>query len=149
VGVHTISNGDGTHSYSYTINLDGKITYSIILYTQGGIYSEYFDNTNASGTVAKTNITSTLNFNWGLGSIFSGNFETVSARYLAKIKAPTTDTYTIFFFRDDGVRIYIDGTLKLNYWASGQEERSFTISLLKMIINRINDKWNLFHLATG
>lgn len=106
-------NSDGTYSYSYTVNRPGKITVSVYMYTQGGVYNEYYPNNNYNVNNGKNNITSTLNFDWGSGNIYGGVSDDVSAKYFFIIKAPVTGTYTFYARHDDIVTFKIDGSLVL------------------------------------
>ena len=42
-------NGGGTYSYSYTVTRPGIITVAILLYTQGGVFNEFFTSPDQSG----------------------------------------------------------------------------------------------------
>jgi hypothetical protein len=124
-------NGNGTYSYSLSnVLIDGLITYAVILYKSGGVYSEWFDNTSMTGTPSVYNTSTTLNYNWGTSSITPSRSDSVSARYYAKVKAPTSETFTIYHYHDDGSRVYWDNVLKINQWTGGSVEHSFTANLV-------------------
>ena len=37
-------NLDGTYTYDYSVDLDGNITISVILYTKGGLYGKFHNS---------------------------------------------------------------------------------------------------------
>jgi murein DD-endopeptidase MepM/ murein hydrolase activator NlpD len=81
---------------------------------------EYFNNKSLSGTplMVRDDGTGYLNFNWGTGSpsstcgIPSDNF---SARWTRTFYFES-GTYRFSVMADDGVRFYVDGSLKLDKW---------------------------------
>ena len=119
-------NLDGTYTYSYSSNLDGTITVYVFLYTNGGIYAEYFDSSKWSGTPATKTTMSTLNSGWTSGTLITASRSSyVTIAYYARIKAPTSDTYTIYIEVDDTAKVFIDSTLIIsngygNYSTTGK-----------------------------
>ena len=108
-------NGDGTYTFNYSVPLDGAVTVVVQLLTSGGVYGEWFANTNWSGSPGKTNYTSDVNFIWSPGTnIVSSQSTLVTGKIYTKIKPPTTDTYTFYFTHDDGSKITIDGVIRAN-----------------------------------
>lgn len=118
-------NLDGSYYYNYSLNLDGNITISVLLYSQGLIYSEYFDNSIWSGTPSVTSTISTLNLGW-TGAITSLS-DYVTARYWLAIRAPTTATVTIYVEVDDTVKIYVSDVVLIN---NGYGNFSNTLSMI-------------------
>ena len=57
--------GDGTYYTSVSLAGAGSVTVSVSVLTNGGIYTEYFHNTYASGTPAYTYISPTIDNYWG------------------------------------------------------------------------------------
>ncbi|MEH7010050.1 PA14 domain-containing protein [Neobacillus niacini] len=81
------------------------------------------------GTGAQTPITD-LNFNWGAGTphakIPSDGF---SARFVKK-EYFNTGKYQIKTYSDDGIRVYVDGSLKIDSWVdSGNDYKDAFINL--------------------
>lgn len=82
-----------------------------------GLSAEYFNNTTLSGTPNLTRKDATVDFGWGAGSPSSViNANQFSVRWTGKVLAPTTDTYTFYATADDGMRLYVNGTLLVDNW---------------------------------
>ena len=90
-----VDNGNGSYSYTYSVQLDGAVTVLIQLKTTGNVFAEYYPNSSWSGSVSKANYTSTLDMDWGGGDIISGFSDNVSAYFVTWLKPQTTETYTI------------------------------------------------------
>jgi glucose/arabinose dehydrogenase len=80
--------------------------------------ASYFPNRTLTGTATVVRCETTLNYNWGSGSppgtgVGPDNF---SVRWVATRSFATTRTYTFTATADDGVRVYLDGTLIINQW---------------------------------
>ena len=75
-------NGDGTYSYSYTVTRPGIITVAILLYTQGGVFNEFFTSSDQSGNSVANGTWSNINlqtadnnyFYSGQGTLLFGTF---------------------------------------------------------------------------
>ncbi len=82
-----------------------------------GLLGYYFKNQSLAGTPYTTRLDTIIAFNWGKGSPMayfpSDHF---SIRWLGRIKAPESGTYTIGTFSDDGVRLWINDSLVINNW---------------------------------
>jgi uncharacterized protein YraI len=84
----------------------------------------YFGNASLSGspTLIQGEYTTNLNYNWGAGSpIPSIPADNWSARWTGS-RFLNAGNYRINVSADDGVRVYVDGVLRINEWhqASGQ-----------------------------
>ena len=55
--------------------------------------------------------------NWALGAVAKGRVDDIGFRSSRTINLPTAGTYTFSAGSDDGIRIWIDGTLALDRWA--------------------------------
>jgi hypothetical protein len=81
-----------------------------------GLTGQYFDNSNFTGTIM-TRTDATVNFNWGLGSPASSiAVDTFSARWIGKVQAQHSQTYTFHVTGDDGVRLWVNGKLLIDKW---------------------------------
>ncbi len=84
--------------------------------TTGGLTANYFTNTGLTGTAALAR-TENVDFAWGTGSpdasIPVDNF---SARWTGSLIPPTTGSYNFATVSDDGVRVWINGTLVIDNW---------------------------------
>jgi hypothetical protein len=65
-------NGDGTYSYSYSVQQSGKISVSVYLDNVPGAYLEYFSNSYWTAPVAATGVEHNINRDWGSGAIVNG-----------------------------------------------------------------------------
>ena len=127
-------NGDGTYSYNFSVQLDGAVTVLVKLLNSGGINCIWYGTTDFTGTPVLTNTTAQLDYQ-GDGTVTNmipGKGQYFSAVISGKIKAPTTDTYTIYFINDDGSKITWEGVVKSNhlfiYFAYTD---TFTVSLVQ------------------
>jgi Tfp pilus assembly protein PilV len=79
---------------------------------------QYYNNTTLSGNPVLTRVDPYLTFNWGGGSPGPGvNSDNFSARWTRSADL-AAGTYQIVLNADGGVRLYVDGSLKLNRWTS-------------------------------
>jgi hypothetical protein len=62
-------NGDGTYTADYTVSSSGLVTVSVELLTQGGLYTEYFNNMDLSGVPVLTQIEPGIEKIWENGLI--------------------------------------------------------------------------------
>ncbi|HVK15113.1 MAG TPA: PA14 domain-containing protein, partial [Gemmataceae bacterium] len=107
--------------------------------TAGGLFGEYFDNPNLSGSPAFTRRDVRIDFDWGYGSAAGSNSpgfsrvgnDNFSARWTGQVVPRFSENYTFKAGSDDGVRVWIKqaGTgnwinLVDNWGVHGFEERS-------------------------
>jgi hypothetical protein len=82
-----------------------------------GLYAEFFNNMSLSGTPTVTRVDPTVNFTWGYGSpdsrIYSDRFST---RWTGEIKVPQAGIKYFDVVSDDGVRVWINGSVVLDSW---------------------------------
>ncbi|MFH0929509.1 MAG: PA14 domain-containing protein, partial [Candidatus Aenigmatarchaeota archaeon] len=71
-----------------------------------------------------------FNSDWGIEPLFGNYYDHVGFRSGRTINFPTTGTYTFTLGSDDGVRVWIDGQLKLDKWIKrSYTEDTFTADL--------------------
>lgn len=104
-----------------------------------GLTAEYFDTKELTGDPKVTTFTSNIGFDWGSGGPNEiVDRDTFAARFTGTISAPTTDTYTLEAYTDDGVRVFVDDVLVVDAWtdhspASHRGTVSFTANTPKKI----------------
>jgi glucose/arabinose dehydrogenase len=83
-----------------------------------GLTGSYYDNqdfTNLRSVRTDANV----NFDWGTAAPAGVNLtspDSFSVRWTGKIQAPVTGTYTFTTSSDDGVRLYVNNQLVINYF---------------------------------
>ncbi len=93
-----------------------------------GWTAEFFNNTTLAGSPALVVATGPIDFNWGAGSIApSVQVDNFTARFTSA-PAFTGGTYRFYAQVDDGVRVWLDGTLILNEWRE-QSLRGYYVDL--------------------
>ena len=98
--------------------------------TGTGLAAAYYDNNNF--TTLKINRTDpTVNFQWWSGSPDASiGGDTFSARWTGQVQPLYSQTYTFYTTSDDGARLWVNGQLVIDSWASHPPlEASGTISL--------------------
>ena len=107
-------NLDGTYTYNYQVPMPGTITVSVLLYTQGGVYSEYFPNIYKSGNNVYKSFNSTINLANRYQYVYPGRVSYLSANFYFRFKSPTTGTLNFSIAVDDIVSMYIGNDCSLN-----------------------------------
>lgn len=106
---------DGTCS----TNASAKITTSsrqFSAFTSAPYTGQYYNNMTLSGSPAVTKTDSEVDFDWGAGAPVSGvNANNFSVRWTKTQNLPA-GTYNFTVGTDDGVRLYVDGALIIDYW---------------------------------
>jgi hypothetical protein len=81
-----------------------------------GLRVEFFDGTGLEKP-AYERVDSFIDFDWGEGAAWPGGpVDDFSARWSAWLRIPATSLYVFECTSDDGVRIYLDGSLVLSHW---------------------------------
>ena len=95
-----------------------------------GLTGTYFDNTGFTGA-ARTRIDSTVDFAWAAGAPIAGmGADTFSVRWSGQVKAAATGLHTFSTQSDDGVRLWVNGTLLVDNWTDhSPTENQGTIQL--------------------
>ncbi|MCX6121239.1 MAG: glycoside hydrolase family 3 C-terminal domain-containing protein [Ignavibacteriales bacterium] len=90
-----------------------------------GLVGEYFKNMELKGKPAFVRIDTMINFDFGNSGLNAGfPHNDFSVRWTGKLKAPETNTYLLETISDDGVRLWVDDTLLIDYWNDHAPEPS-------------------------
>jgi cytochrome c peroxidase len=85
--------------------------------TGSGLLARYFNNTTLSGTpVVERN--EAVNFSWSGAPRTGVNADQFSVRWTGFVEAPSTGTYRFRTQSNDGVRLWINGSLVIDNWSS-------------------------------
>jgi hypothetical protein len=83
---------------------------------QQGLKGDYFNNQDLTALVL-TRVDLVVNFNWGTGSPhFSIGPDTFAVRWTGEVKADHSQAYTFSTVSNDGVRLWVGGTLLIDNW---------------------------------
>jgi hypothetical protein len=95
-----------------------------------GLKGDYYNNSDLT-SLKLTRTDATVNFNWGTGSPNSAiSSDTFSVRWTGQVQPLFSETYTFYTVSDDGVRLWVNGTLLINNWTNHSSvENSGAISL--------------------
>jgi PA14 domain/Domain of unknown function (DUF1929) len=89
--------------------------------TGTGLTGRYYNDPGTGSkftTLVRTRIDATVNFDWLSGSPVPGVVQTnnFSVRWSGQVQAPVTGNYTFSTVSDDGVRVWVNGVLRINNW---------------------------------
>jgi len=121
-------------SGSYVLRLtvsDGALTASDVVSvtvnpvpgTGSGLTGRYYNDPGTGSkftTLVLTRTDATVNFDWASGSPVAGVVQTnnFSVRWTGQVEAPVTGNYTFSTVTDDGVRLWINGVLRIDRWTN-------------------------------
>ncbi|MBN1916254.1 DUF11 domain-containing protein [Candidatus Dojkabacteria bacterium] len=92
-----------------------------------GLNVEFFNNTSFSGVPVLTRVEGPILFDYGTGSphpvVNSDNF---SVRWSGTLKALETGNYNFIVYSDDGVRVTIDGVVRIDHLVNQSLSRTET-----------------------
>ncbi|MCX6151255.1 MAG: glycoside hydrolase family 3 C-terminal domain-containing protein [Ignavibacteriales bacterium] len=96
-----------------------------------GLLGEYFDNMELKGTPSFSRIDKQVNFDFGEDGPTAGfNKFNYSVRWTGKIKAEKTGSYSLELTSDDGVRLWLDDKMLIDYWNDhAPEAKNVNVSL--------------------
>ncbi len=81
-----------------------------------GLIGRYFANTALSGTPALTRVEA-VDVDWGTNAPGPGiSADNFSARWSGQLTAPSSGNYRLQTVSDDGVRVWVNGTLLVDNW---------------------------------
>ncbi|HXV12763.1 MAG TPA: PA14 domain-containing protein [Candidatus Krumholzibacteria bacterium] len=106
-------------------------TFQVVVAPGGaGLLGEYYNNIDFTGTLLRR-VDATVNFDWALGSPDpSMGTNDFSIRWTGYVDPAFTQTYTFYTITDDGVRLWVNDQLIIDYWIpQAAIERSGSIAL--------------------
>lgn len=124
-------NSDGTYSYTYTVNNDGKVSVVVILFHTGAEV-EFYNNYALTGSPETTTTWSTISQTWtSSDNIFNSYQDSVGAKIYAMVKGPTSGSVTFYLDSNDGASLSFEGTQKFaNKGSTGDFNETFTETLV-------------------
>jgi hypothetical protein len=81
----------------------------------GQFFAEYFDNIGLGGSPVGAACESAIDYNWGRGGPAGLPTDNFSVRWTGRFVFPAGDT-TFTATADDGVRVFVDGTIVIDAW---------------------------------
>jgi hypothetical protein len=82
----------------------------------GQYRAEYYNNRTLSGSPAFTRCENSINYDWGTGSPGTGvGVDNFSVRWTGRFSF-NAGSYTFVAVADDGVRVWVDGSLIIDAW---------------------------------
>jgi len=107
----------------YTLNYTGRKAgyYSLLIQTlfPGGLVGQYWDNTGFEGNPFLVRLDPVISFDWEDGPITELAGDMVSVRWTGFIRAPSTESFTLYLESDDYARLWIQGILAIDLWENG------------------------------
>lgn len=88
----------------------------VVSATGDGLKAEYFNSVDFSTSPVLTKIDTTVNFAWGSGSPTGVKTNNFTARWTGQVLANSSSTYTFYATSDDGVRLWVNGVLIIDFW---------------------------------
>ncbi|MFC5827323.1 PA14 domain-containing protein [Nonomuraea insulae] len=112
-----------------TLTLPAASATTLVIEEQG-LTATYFDNADLTGPKV-TRVDPVVDFDWGANAPDPAlSPDTFSARWTGKVIADRDEIYTFITTSDDGVRLWVDGTLLVDAWTDhSKREDSGQIAL--------------------
>ena len=116
-----------------------SIAQSITITETGGLLASYYANETLSGDPVLVRREPKINHDWAAASPATGvPDDQFSVRWDGEIKPRFNEAYTLTFRTDDGVRVWLDGQLVVNYWnLRGVADSEYTFNAVAGRLYRI------------
>jgi hypothetical protein len=101
---------------------DVSVTVNPAPITGTGLTGRYYNDPSTGATkfttLVRTRTDARVNFDWLSGSPIPGVVQTnnFSVRWTGQVQAPVSGNYTFSTVSDDGVRLWVNGVLRINNW---------------------------------
>ena len=101
---------------------DVTVTVNPAPVTGTGLTGRYYNDPGTGTkftTLVRTRTDATVNFDWSSGSPVPGVVQAnnFSVRWTGQVQAPVSGNYTFSTVSDDGVRLWVNGVLRINNWS--------------------------------
>ena len=107
---------DGSTAATRTWTTPASATTLTASLSQRGLLGTYFDDADLTGR-SVTRVDPTVAFNWGREApVADFGTDTFSVRWTGSVVPRHSETYTFSTTSDDGVRLWVDGTLVIDQW---------------------------------
>jgi hypothetical protein len=122
---HNVTAGAAAATYTATYAATGGPPTSC---PSGQYLAQYFPNKTLTGTAGSTACEAgPLNHDWVMGGPPGVPADNFSARWSGTFDFPTAGTYTFTAAADDGIRVWVDGTILIDQWKN-QAVTTYTAS---------------------
>ena len=92
--------------------------------TNAGLFGSYYQGI-AFNALFATRVDSIIDFPWGYGEALPGlGVDKFSVRWAGSIVVPTYGIWTLYVASDDGSRLAVDGTLRIDRWTNQSESEA-------------------------
>jgi len=112
INVQMADNLDGTYTYSYSTDSAGEITMYVLLYTQFGVFAEFFNNINYSGTVDISRVYPLMDHDFSNGLVTTTQIQDVSSNIYFKLRSPVSLNVTFIWVSNQYGYFYFNGDLR-------------------------------------
>jgi len=145
VSYSNLNKQPGGYQVQYLATAGGMYQLRGKLMQAGGLYAEYFENNDLTdnampATAAFNRVDPTINFSW-LDQAPASTAELAasskkigadyfSARWLGMVQPQFSEVHTFSLVADDGVKLWVDGLLIINFWSRRNLEAEGTIALM-------------------
>jgi cytochrome c peroxidase len=133
VRAHTslqISDADVTRVATYLRETGNEESTAPVRASSGaGLLGSYFAGVDLAGPVLFTRVEA-VDFDWGVGAPGTGApVDNFSVRWTGSFTAPSTGNYVLRTVTDDGVRLWVNGTQRINNWTDHGPTTDTTVAL--------------------
>ena len=111
-------NNDGTYTYSWTPDNEGKLSIVVIYFARFSIQSTFYNTPDLTLGAASTNFSSTINYNWATFNVTTTQGDNVSAKFEGYVRAPISGTVTLNMYTEDYAALWVDGINQFNFMTS-------------------------------
>lgn len=122
------NNWTGSESITFTVtdpkgaNASTSASFAVVptLNCPAGQYAVYyFNNIDLSGSPAVSSCDASIKHNWGTSAPAAGiSRDNFSVRWIGNLHVPVGGIYNFTAQSDEGIKVYVDGALKIDHWVA-------------------------------